>query len=138
MVKKYSSPAARFTINVKKDGKSYAIDFDNYDPEEKRRWIEISEPEIQKQMEASADFNVYFKCDGVTKWDSPEAVMAPIPLINPEVKKSDEIIEKKDLMEAKRWLNSIGVPYNKMKNKDVVVSIAKDQGYILNFETDKK
>lgn len=137
MIKKYSSPAGRFTINVKKDGKSIPLVFDQYDPDEKRRFIHVSDPDIQEQMEKSKDFNVYFRCDGVLSMDNA-VIPAMLPLIEPVIEAKSNPIEKKDLMDAKRWLNSIGVPYNKMKNKDVVVGLAKEQGYDLSFETDKK
>ena len=140
MIKIYSSPAGRFTINIKKNGKPFALSFDNYDSEAKRRWIKVSDPDIIKQLDESKDLNVYFTCDGVIEDENPPVVVKlediqELPVIEPKVAAR---IEKKDLLEGKRWLNSIGVPYNKMKNKETVINLAYEQGYELSFESDNK
>lgn len=142
MKKIYSSPAARFTINVKKDGKPLAISFDRYDPDSKRRWIVVEDPEIMEQLDNSKDKDVYFTCDRVVEEEQAETI-PPSKLLefvtepDPEIEVSNKIV-KKDLAEGKRWLNSIGVSYSKMKSKAIVINLAREQGYELSFESDNK
>ena len=139
MVKKYSSSCVKFTINVTKDGKSIPIVFDRWDQEYRRRWILISDPVIQAMMEKSPDFNVYFRLDGVVEEEVPIAEIHKIaPKVTETEKPKDLItVRKKDLLEAKRWLNSFGIAYSRMKNRETVATIAKEQGYNLVFETSK-
>lgn len=140
MIKRYSSSCVKFTINVKKNGTSYPIVFDNWDPNDKRRWIEISDPDIQEQMEKAPDFNVYFWLDGVTEepiQEKKEEKVQPEAEIQPTSNKLKPH-QSKDLFSAKRWLNQVGVPYNKMKNKETMISLAEEHGYELTFETNIK
>lgn len=142
MKKIYSSPAARYTINVKKDGKPKAIVFDRYDPDSKRRWTVIEDPEIIEQLDNNKNLDVYYTCDKIVedeKVDIPaEKLMEFVMEPQPDAPAPGNVIVKKDIAEGKRWLNSIGVPYNKMKNKETVINLAKEQGYELSFESDNK
>lgn len=130
MVKVYSSPCIKFTVNVKLGGKSVPIVFDTWDANERRRMVSISDPDVQEKMEKCPDFNVYFKLDGIQEVD--ESVLVPITAAQDHQKTNKEMFVK-DLMEGKRWLNSLGVPYSKMKTRDTVVGIAKDHGYDLKI-----
>lgn len=118
-----------------------AIVFDRYDPDSKRRWTVIDDLEVIKQLDNSRDLNVYFTCDKIVEDEITVPASKLLEFVaeplgdEPTVKNQ---ITKKDLMEAKRWLNSIGVPYNKMKNKETVVNLANEQGYELILESDNK
>lgn len=135
MIKRYSSPCVRFTVNIKKDGKSFPLTFDCWDPNDKRRYILVSDPVIQKQLESLEDFNVYYRLDGVIEEEKTvieESKDSELPK-----KASLETVVKKDLMEAKRWLNQCGVSYSKMRSKDTVIVLARELGYELSLESDK-
>lgn len=134
MKKTYSSKALRFTVNIKIDGNPVAIEFLNFDQEAKRLWFETSDPVIQEQLESNPAFKVYFRLDRTEKEEGDKIVDAPEV---PEVVSKEQII-KRNLTEAKQWLNSIGVAYNKMKSKDIVVALAFELGYVLIFESDNK
>lgn len=64
-VKRYSSSCVKFTANVKINGKQTQIVFDRYNSEQKRRFIDISDLFIQKQLDNDPGLNTYFKCDFV-------------------------------------------------------------------------
>jgi hypothetical protein len=147
MIKIYSSPCLKFTVNVKKDGKSFPVVFDRWNAETRRRWIVISDPDIQRQMESLEDFNVYYTLDEIVEEvvdpieEISEEVITPEPVIEVDkpldVKKSGELalkkVNKKDFVEAKRWLNTLGIPYTYMKNKETLIALAKEQGYALSL-----
>lgn len=124
MKKQYSSPCMKFTINVKKDGKPYAVVFKDYDRKKKRRIIVISDEEIQKQMEASKDFGVYFHLDkdyhdySETKKADPiiEAPTETIP-----------VHEEETLADAKKYLASVGIKTYPSMNKAKAIEAAKEK-----------
>lgn len=120
MIKRYSSACVKFTINVKVNGKQTPVVFDRYNQDTKRRFIDISDPEIQKQMEKSADFNVYFCMD--------YSIVDPNDLI---------VKEFSNWKDAKSWLNDeFEIPFKELPNKASVVSKAHKLGFELNFTTD--
>jgi hypothetical protein len=140
MLKKYSSPCVKFTVNVKKDGKQFPIVFDGWNSEQKRRWIVISDPDIQAQMEKLEGFNVFYTLD--ESWEEETNVIIPDKYIESNVVPAIEklkvpggialkVIYKKDFVEAKRWLTTLGIPLTYMRNKERLIELAKEQGYEL-------
>jgi hypothetical protein len=128
ITKRYTSPCARFFIQVKRDGKRVQLSFDGYDTELKKRFFDTSDYEIQKQLEASPDFNVYFHLDSQV-WDEP--------IVKEEVVTS--IVEFKTAAEAREWLyKNKKVPLMEMSNKAKIVEIAKGLGFEFTFKTDLK
>lgn len=145
--KRYSSPCARFTVNVKADGKQQAIVFDRYNPDEKRRFVDVADKRIQEQMEKSPDFTVYFRLDYVFN-DEPEVVETPIvPIPSIEAKEvvetqkeeqaenllSSKKLRASTLTEAKKLINDLGVPFHRLTNKERVIKEASQLGYELEF-----
>jgi len=126
MIKRYSSPARKLLFNYKKDGKPKILYFNGYDQERKRCWVIVTDPDIQKQLEEAKDFNVYYELDYAT--DEIPQELAP-----PEKQEFIEVLVG-DVMEAKRWLNSKGVTFNKMKNRETVDELAHGMGYHFSYK----
>ena len=137
MIKRYSSPCVKFAVNVKKDGKSIAVVFDRYNQDDKRRFVLVSDPEIQKQMESKVDFNVYYKLDFSIAEES-DSVNKEITQPNLD-SSSKELLSKhfKTGTEAKLWLNmELKVPTNKLTNKEKMKTEALLLGFIIEFENE--
>jgi hypothetical protein len=142
-VKRYSSACSKFAINVKdKKGKPVCLVFDRYNPDAKRRFLDVENIEYQEQIEKSPDFKVYFRLDFIF----PETDMLTKEMLpNASVCKEEITIENEpqpfcvklfaNVNEAKKWLNEQGIPFNKIPNKDKVVSEGKAIGYEIVFET---
>lgn len=129
LTKRYNTPCARFQIQVKKDNTPVQLSFDGYDADQKRRFLDVTDYDIQRQLEASPDFNVYFFLEAFT-WDSP--------VLQPEVKPV-KVVEFKNGTEAREWLyKEKKVPLLELKNKDKMVEIAKGLGYEISFKNDLK
>ena len=152
--KRYSSPSVRFTINVKKNGKQTPLVFDQYSSDYKRRFIVVTDPEVMEQLEKSPDFKVYFHLD--QEFDIPD----PEEVINANDEESLEEVEITDVedpineveehqeettddkvkhfsksLDAKKFLNDLGVAYNKITTKDAMISEGAKLGYTIVFES---
>lgn len=119
MIKRYSSPCAKFTINVKVEGIQKAIVFDRYNADEKRRFIDINDKQVMESMEKSPDFNVYFRLDNTISEPEDEA----------EKELLLEDVNFKNNNEAKSFLNLKGVPMHKITNAAKIISEGKLLGY---------
>ena len=131
MIKRYSSPAQRFTVNVKKNGKPHAVVFDNYSPDQKRRYIDIKDPELQDQMEKSPDFRVYFRLDQVINDEqvTPQSSEIEAPESFAPVRK-----EFKSGVEARTWLNTEhGVSNSKLTNNQKIINEAAQLGFMITI-----
>lgn len=125
--KKYSSSCVKFTVNIKKDGKQTPIVFDRYDPERKRRYIEISDKDIQEQMEKSPDYKVYFSLDQITLDESEKELAAVEATINR--------LSFSTVKAAKEWLNNDhSIPYHRLMNKEAILKEALKLGFTLSIE----
>jgi hypothetical protein len=131
ITKKYSSPCARFYINVKIDKKQTQLSFDGYDTDLRKRTFETNDYEIQKQLEASPDFGLYFHLQEQS-WDGEKA---EVPVIAEVVQDK----EFKNSTEARDWLYKVlKVPITEITNKFKMVEKAKELGYNITFKTDLK
>lgn len=136
MIKRYSSPANKFTIVVKKDGKPTPLQFLNYDADEKRRYTEVSDPDIQKQLENDSAFNVYFKLDFIVQEEQKVEMKEIEPI---KVEKVFQVKEFDRFMDCKTWLyKEMNIPIYKIANKGVAVELAKELGFDVKFKTDNK
>jgi len=133
-IKRYSSPCAKFTINVMVDNKQKAIVFDRYDHDQKRRFIDIDDSLIQGQIENSQDFNVYFKLDFEI---ADEEESEPKEEIKPDLPKIPKVFTT--MNEAKKWLNkNHDAPYNRMVNGAMTIHEYEFYGFELKIEPLKK
>lgn len=98
MKKRYSSPSLKFTVNLKKEGKSFPVVFDQFDRERKRRFVIVADEEIQKQLEGNRDFRVYFTLDA--DYHDPDYIPEPVkkvvvePVKEPETPVMPEVPEE--------------------------------------------
>lgn len=161
--KRYSSPSVRFTINVKKNGKQTPLVFDQYSSDYKRRFIVVTDPEIMEQLEKNPDFKVYFHLDQEFDIPDPEEVInandeeSLEEVENTDVNEPEENIapdedveeveeHQKELtddkvkhfsksLDAKKFLNDLGVAYNKITTKADMISEGAKLGYTIVFES---
>jgi hypothetical protein len=148
-LKRYSSPCKKITVNVKIDGKQVGIVFDRYNHDSKTRFVDVSDKNIQSQLEASPDFTVYFHLD-YTIADPIEVIpieAKPIEVVKPvvpviEAKKevpTKEVKEFPNITKAKEWINKDhGVAYSKMANVEKVTSEYNKLGFDLKITIVKK
>jgi hypothetical protein len=106
-VKRYSSPCVKFTVNVKLAGKQIQVVFDRYNQETKRRYVDISNGEIQQLMEQCPDYNVYFRCEFSIEDPAnvPPDVMIPEQLKAEEIKDPEKVKTFLTNADAKLWIN---------------------------------
>ena len=93
-----------------------------YDRDKKRRFIDISDEEIQKKMEASVGFGVYFSID-TDYYDTEAEIQQSEPVT--EVKNVKEV---ETLAEAKKLLTEYGVKTYPAMNKAKAIDAAKTKG----------
>jgi hypothetical protein len=139
--KRYSSPSVQFTVNVKVDGKQTPLVFNQYSGDYKRRFVIVTDPDIQKQLEKSPDFNVYFHLDYTREineepkeesFEEQDNIQEPVndqPNIAALTPKNFE-----KTIDAKKWLNELGIPYNRIATKDKMFEEAKRLGFELTIE----
>ena len=139
LVKRYSSSCARFTINVKVNGKQTPLVFNQYSMDYKCRFIEVSDPGIQEQLEKSPDFRVYFHLDYAREVESvKEESFEKQDIQTPKTEETNvtaltpKSFEK--TLDAKKWLNEQGVSYSRIATKDKVFEEAKKLGFELIIE----
>jgi hypothetical protein len=127
MKKRYSSPCIKFTVNIKKNGKQFPLTFPMWDNERRRRFIDIDNEQVQKQLESLADFGTYFNLDN--DYHDPEE---EIPVQVEEVKEPTvNTHEVETLAEAKKYLSELGVKVFPSMNKVKAIVAAGEKGIVL-------
>lgn len=144
MLKRYCAKCSKFNIHlVLEDGTSTVLVFEGKDAITKERFADVSDVAIQKALEATSSFGLYFYKSNEFDWMKEEEVS--------EVEETEEVSEtevpeeeepeKEVLMfktgaEAKTWLSQKnGVQSYKLTNKAKMIEEAALLGYAIEFET---
>lgn len=127
------------------DGTHTVLEFKGKNIYTKERYTDVEDPQIQKLLEATEAFGVYFERSNEFDWMEAEEkeaqakAQAEEPSDIQEINESQAGISKSLVFttgtEAKNWLiQKLGVPSYKLGNKAKMIEEAELLGYTIEFE----
>jgi hypothetical protein len=123
------------------DGTHIVHEFKGKNVYTKERYTDVEDPQIQKLLEASEAFGVYFVKSNEFDWMEAEekAVKLPEVKTDPDIKETQPGESNVKVFttgeQAKDWLNqTMNVPYRKLTNKAKIIEEGALLGYTIEFE----
>lgn len=132
MLKRYCTTCATFDIHLEINSTRVVVPFEGRDVLQKLRFLDTDDKELQKALEATPAFNVYFYKSGEFDWMELEAK-------EEEEAHVDKSKTFKSVIEAKEWINKThNIPYSRIKNMEALENEFSALGFQLIIETVKK
>ena len=127
-IKRYIAKCStEYSIHLKLgNGNNFHLKFVGKNVLENYRFVDVSDPLVQKALEESKTFHSYYF---LSEYQIPEPI-APSP--NPEIEKVFQ-----NSIEARDWMvKTFKVPQKNMPNKQAIVDLFEAKGYKIKFLID--
>ncbi len=146
MLKRYCAYCSKYsTILQLEDGRNITLEFTGKNPITKERFVDVSDPLIQKALEESKYLGIYHYASKEWDWMQDESeltekntvIPGAITVNNEPEKVKVKGLKKKEfstVKDAKSWLNTEHeVSFALLGNKQMIIEKAKELGFELVF-----
>ena len=146
MLKRYCAYCSKYSIMLQlEDGRNITLEFSGKNPITKERFVDVSDPLIQKALEESPYKGIYHYVSKEWDWMQDESeltekstvILGEIIVNNEPEKVKVKGLKKKEfstVKDAKSWLNTeYEVSFALLGNKQMIIEKAKELGFELVF-----